>query len=396
MRRLKLQWGNEMVFLIVSVFYGLGTSFLSEGYIQAYMLDLGMSVQQIGLYGTLGNIGALTSYALFSFYRPKNNNYMTPMFIMALGLTILPILLAVMSFVPQLAVILLLASAVHSFTQGFRASCDYCVVPTIMPRSHYGNLSGKCGMIGSGLAALVSAVCASIMAGANAMSGYMAIFLAAAASLIISAAAIRFYKPTMPSEGAEKKAQGKGKILSAHTAWILLPHLMRGIASGGFYYFVVVSMQKVTLSASGSNLIVTIGVAGAMVGCVAFMFLEKRMKTGTITLLGNFVAGLCAILTAFNASPVLFFVLYFGYMMFNNVSAYAIPAGVVYSVSAEELPFISSTRMLMMSCGTTVCIQLFSMLMTVWPAWTVMAISAAVYAAAGVIFRIQYTDALKG
>ena len=42
MRRLKLQWGNEMVFLIVSVFYGLGTSFLSEGYIQAYMLDLGI------------------------------------------------------------------------------------------------------------------------------------------------------------------------------------------------------------------------------------------------------------------------------------------------------------------------------------------------------------------
>jgi len=395
MHRLKIHWSNETVFLIVSIFYGLGTSFLSEGYIQAYMLDLGMSVQQIGLYGTLGNVGALASYTLFSFFKPRNGNYMTPMFIMALGITILPVLLALMSFAPQLAVILLLASAVHSFAQGFRASCDYCVVPTIMERSHYGNLSGKCGMIGSGLAALVSAVSASILSGADAMSGYMAIFLAAAASLIISATAIRFYKPTVPTGNTGKKAKGKGSLFSKRSAWILLPHLLRGIASGGFYYFVVVSMQRVTLAASGSSLIVTIGVVGAMIGCLAFMFLEKRMQTGLITLIGNLIAGLCAVLTAFNTSPVMFFVLYFGYMMFNNVAAYAIPAGVVYSVPAEELPFISSMRMLMMSGGTMVCIQLFSALMTVWPAWTVMVIAAAVYAAAGVIFRIQYTDALK-
>lgn len=395
MRRLKMHWGNEMVFLIVSVFYGLGTSFLSEGYIQAYLLDLGMNVQQIGLYGTLGNIGALASYALFGFFKPKNDNYRTPMFIMALGITILPVMLALISLAPQLAAVILLFSALHSFSQGFRASCDYCVVPTIMPRAHYGRLSGKCGMIGSGLAALVSAISASIMAGSGDLSGYMAIFIAAAVSLVISAAAIRFYKPMKIAEGEVKKADTTGKRLSLRSVWILLPHLMRGISTGGFYYFVVISMQKVTLTASGSSLIVTIGVAGAMVGCLLFMFLEKRMKTGMITLIGNLVAGLCALLTAFNAVPALFFLLYFGYMMFNNLSAYAIPAGVVYSVPAEELPFISSMRMLVMSIGTTVCIQLFSMLMTAWPAWTVMAISAAVYAAAGVIFRIQYTDALK-
>ena len=393
MRKLRIHWGNETVFLIVSVLYGLGTSFLSEGYIQAYMLELGMSVQQIGLYGTLGNVGALSSYALFSFFKPKNNNYMTPMFITALGITILPILLAVISLAPQLAVILLLASAVHSFALGFRTSCDYCVVPTIMPRARYGNLSGKCGMIGSGLAALVSAVSASVMSGADAMSGYMTIFLSAAAALLLSATAIRFYKPTMPSEGAAQKAEGK--LFSKRTAWILLPHLLRGIATGGFYYFVVVSMQRVTLPASGSSLIVTIGVVGAMVGCVIFMFLDKRMKTGLITLIGNLIAGLCAVLTAFNTTPALFFVLYFGYMVFLNVSAYAIPAGVVYSVPADELPFISSMRMLMMSAGSMVFIQVFSLMMTVLPAWTVMVAAAAVYATAGVVFKIQYTDALK-
>ncbi|MBQ2955671.1 MAG: hypothetical protein IJE08_04335 [Clostridia bacterium] len=394
MRRLKFNWDNEAVFLIVSVLYGLGTSFLSEGYIQAYLLELGMNVHKIGLYGTMGNAGALASYALFSFYKPRNNSYMTPMFVMALGLTILPIMLTLVSLSPQLGAVILFFSALHSFAQGFRASCDYCVVPTIMPRSRYGLMSGKCGMIGSGLAALVSALSASLMDDSGSMAGYIAIFIAAAASLAVSAAAIRFYRPMVSGEETGRKPIPGGRM-TLKSAWILLPHLLRGVATGGFYYFVVISMERMATPISASSLIVTIGVIGTMVGCAAFMYFEKRMKTGTITLIGNLVAGLCAVMTAFNASPVIFFLLYFGYMMFNNISAYAIPAGVVYSVPAEELPFISSMRMLMMSVGSMVCIQLFSMLMTVWPAWTVMAISAAVYAAAGVIFKIQYTDAMK-
>ncbi len=394
MRRLHIKWGNEMVFLIVSVFYGLGTSFLTEGYIQAYLIELGMDVRQIGLYGTLGNLGALAAYALFSFFKPKGGDYRTPMFIMALGLTILPVMLVLVSLMPGAALVILAGSMLYQFMLGFRGSCDYCVVPTIMPRSHYGRLSGKCGMIGSGLAAAVSALSASVTGSGQGMSGYITIFCAAGLSLLISACAIRFYKPV--ADGSEaQKAKSAGSRLTKRNAWILLPHLMRGIATGGFYYFVVVSLKKVTLSASGSSLIVTVGVIGSMAGCLLFMLLEKRIKTGVITLIGNVVAGLCALLTAFNGVPVLFFALYFGYMMFNNVSAYAIPAGVVYSVPNEDLPFISSMRMLMMSVGSTVCIQLFSHLLAVGPAWWVMAISAAVYAAAGVIFKLQYTDALK-
>lgn len=395
MRGQKFKWGNESIFLIVSVFYGLGTSFLSEGYVQAYLIELGMGVREIGLYGTLGYIAALASYALFSLYKPKGGDYLPMMFMAALSLMLFPLILAAAGLFPALSMIVLFGSALYQFMAGFRGSCDYSVVPRIMPRSRYGGLSGKCGLIGSALAAVMSAVSASVVSGEKAMAGYMTIFLGAGAALLISALAIRAYKPTPQEEKQAEEQKTKSGRFTAKNAWILLPHLLRGIASGGFYYFVVVSLERVTLDAAGSSLIVTVGVVGSMMGCLAFMQLEKRLKTGTVTLIGNLMAGLFAVLTAFNTSPVMFFVLYFGYMMFNNVSAYAIPAGVMYSVAAEDMPFISSMRMLMMSGGSTIFIQIFAFALTGWPAWIVMTISAAVYAAAGIIFKIQYTDALK-
>lgn len=386
--------GNEGFYLIVYVFYALGTNFLAEGYVQAYLVELGMSVQQIGMYGTMGYIASLAAYLLFNFFKPKDGSYLKPMHIAALCLILFPMMLILSGLMPKLILLTIAGNAMYQFMLGFRASCDYSVVPTLFPRSHYGALTSKCGMIGSGLAALVSVFTASLVADGDARSGYMTIFIAAAAAMTVSALAMNGYRPH-PVQDTVKPLENKGGKLTWQTAWMLLPHLLRGIANGGFYYFVVVSLRKVVLTPALSSLIVTVGVLGAMAGCFVFMKLEKRMTTGMITLIGCVLCGLCALLTSFNALPLLFFVLYFGYMAFKNLVDYAIPAGVMYSIPVEQLPFISSMRMLMTSGGTTVFIQVFSGMLEAVPAWTVMLISAAVFAFAGLIFRIQYTDALK-
>ncbi len=386
--------GNEGFYLIVCVFYGLGANFLAEGYVQAYLMELNMDVQQIGLYGTVGYIASLAAYLLFNFFKPKDGSYLKPMFFAALCLILFPLMLILSGIMPQLVLLTIAGNAIYQFMIGFRASCDYSVVPTLFPRSHYGSLSSKCGMIGSGLAAVVSMLTASLVSGGNALNGYMTIFIAAAASMAISALAMKGYKPHNDSN-LVKRMEHKGGGFTWKTAWMLLPHLLRGIANGGFYYFVVVSLEKVSLTPTLSSLIVTVGVLGAMAGCFGFMKLEKRLTTGWITLIGCSLCGLCALLTSLNSLPVLFFLLYFGYMAFKNMVDYAIPAGVMYSTPIEQLPFISSMRMLMTSGGVTVFIQVFSHMLIAVPSWTVMLISAAVFAAAGLIFKLQYTDALK-
>lgn len=385
---------NSAVFMAVSILYGIGSSFLSEGYVQAYLMELGLSVGQIGLYGTLSSAGAMLSYAAFTFYRPKNGSYLTSVFVCALIMAIFPVIMAMASVLPGRVIWILTGIAVYQFVLGFRASGEYSAVPTLMPRALYGQLSARCGVIGSGLAALVSALSIWVMSGANAMNGYRLLFALAAGAFLLSALAVKAYRPIGNAAAAVRRTL-RGRF-SWRSAWLLLPHLLRGIASAGFYYFVVASLEKVTLSASGSALIVTVGVAGSMAGCFAFMRLEKQLATGRIVLLANLMCAACAVLTALNGSEAVFFALYFLYMLTANTTAYAIPAGVMYSVSDGELPFISSMRMLMMSGGTSLFLPVFSAMLGAWPAWAVMACAAGVHIAAGVLFRIQYTDRLKG
>ena len=399
MRKLNFDWknfrlGNEGFYLLVCVFYGLGTNFLAEGYVQAYLMELGMDVQQIGLYGTLGYVASLAAYLLFNFFKPKNGSYLKPMVISALCLILFPLMLILAGIAPKLVLLTIAGNALYQFMLGFRASCDYSVVPTLFPRSHYGRLSSKCGMIGSGLAALVSMLTASLVSGGEAMGGYLTIFIAAGAALSISVLAMKGYKPHDVSDSV-RRLEHKGGKLTWKTAWMLLPHLCRGIGNAAFYYFVVVSLERVTLTPTLNSLIVTVGVLGAMAGCFAFMKLEKKLTTGWIILIGCVLCGVFAVSTAFNSIPVMFFVLYFGYMAFKNLVDYAIPAGVMYSTPIEELPFISSMRMLMTSGGVTIFIPLFSNMLTAVPAWCVMLTGSLVFAAGGVIFKLQYTDALK-
>jgi len=386
--------GNEGFYLIVCVFYGLGANFLAEGYVQAYLMELGMDVRQIGLYGTLGYVASLAAYLLFNFFKPRNGSYLRPMVFSALCLILFPLMLILSGLIPRLLLLTIAGNAMYQFMLGFRASCDYSVVPTLFPRSHYGRLSSKCGMIGSGLAALVSMLTASLVSGGDAMGGYLTIFIAAAASLSISVLAMKGYRPHEVHDSVKRLEHKSGK-LTWKTVWMLLPHLCRGIGNAAFYYFVVVSLERVTLTPTLNSLIVTVGVLGALAGCFAFMKLEKKLTTGWMTLIGCVLTGLFAVLTTFNTMPVMFFVFYFGYMAFKNLVDYAIPAGVMYSTPIEDLPFISSMRMLMTSGGVTIFIQVFSHMLSAVSAVWVMLIGAAVFVLGGVIFKLQYTDELK-
>ena len=65
------------------------------------------------------------------------------------------------------------------------------------------------------------------------------------------------------------------------------------------------------------------------------------------------------------------------------------------SSSARAITNASISSLLMTSGGVTIFIPLFSNMLTAVPAWCVMLAGSLVFAAGGVIFKLQYTDALK-
>ena len=158
----------------------------------------------------------------------------------------------------------------------------------------------------------------------------------------------------------------------------------------------VASFRRFELPAALQPLMVAVGVCGSVAGVYAFGWLEKRrVRTGRQIFAANAICALCGVLTAINTSPALFFLLYFAYMLTNNLTANAVPTGVIYSTSIQDLPFISSARMLVMNAASCVMIPVWGRMLNAVPAWTVMLACGAVHLLTGAIFRRQYTDPLK-
>ena len=390
-----MQERNQRAFFLNELSTSFAGCFLSESYVQAYLLMLGLGVGQISLYGSVSYAAALISYVTFLLYRPANGSYFALFNLSSYPLLLLPLALCLVPGVAWRFPVILIAVFIYQFCGGFRSATMFTVVPTLFPRRYYGSLLAKCSTLGCALGALISIVNA-LFVREQSMASYSVLFAVSAVLYLSGALSIRLMRPGEPEE--EKVHSGHAGLRASLTPQnfrLLAPHLLRGIAAGGYFYFVVASFNRLTLPAALQPLMVAAGVCGSVFGVFLFGRLEKRLRTGDQIFLGNVVCALCGVLTALNRSPALFFVVYFVYMASNNLTANAVPAGVIYSTPMDNLPFISSMRMLVMSGATCLMIPVWGWLLNALPAWSVMLACAGVHIATGAIFKAQYRDSLK-
>lgn len=393
---------NENVFILNQVTYTCGANFLSDTYVQSYLVLLGLSVSQIGLYGTLSSAGALLAYFAFMFYKPARGSYFPSFLISSAALVIMP---AALIAAPALSdgkvmlYVLFAAVLLYKFAMGIRGSADYSVVPSLFDRNFYGRILSFTGIIGSGMSAIMSALNLTLLKRTG-IASCRVLFICSIALFVFSAVCIRFFHPYETPYSVEKPdaSQRKSSLISHFTRrnlYLLLPHLLRGLTTAGFYYYMVLSMKACSLPDKLQPLIVIVGVLGSAAGCFVFGRLDRYIATGKQSLGGFLLTALCAVAACLNKSPVLFFVLYFLYMFAMGVSDYSIPAGVMYLVPGSELPFISSARMLAMTVSTMLMIPVWGKLAELMPAAVMMGICALIHIFNGVLFMILHTDPLR-
>ncbi len=387
---------NQTAFSLTELGCSFAGCFISESYVQAFFLLLGLSVRQISLYGTVCYASALLSYVAFGMYRPRNDSYFKMFKAASLPMLLLPLTLCLAPGISFRYPLILTAAFIYQTSGAFRTSSLFSIVPTLFPRRYYGRLLARCSTIGCALGAVIS-IFNALFVRSQSLTSYEVLFAISACFYLLAALSIRLMHPAEPTEQEAPRTHGirMRESFTPRNLRLLVPHLLRGIAAGGFYYFVVTSFRRFTLPPSLQPLMITVGVCGSVAGVYAFGWLEKRARTGSQIFLANAVCAVCGVLTALNTSPVLFFILYFVYMLSNNLTANAVPAGVIYATPMEDLPFISSARMLAMSGASCIMIPVWGKLISVLPGWVAMAACGAVHVATGYIFKRQYTDPLK-
>ena len=400
----KRAFGNKTLFVLSMLSYTTAVNLISNGYIQSFMLNLGLGTEDVASLGAVSTAFAMCAYLLFSIFRPKNGDYYKTMLINAFLMALYPACLLISGlFGGKTALALILGgNALYCIFLAFKYSSEFTVIPRLFPRSEYGSVVGKSGSIGCLIAAAISLIGAAMISPESGNAAYIGFFAVAFLFMVLSAWFGTRYKLIKNPEEAQESASHGGiqfrqlfeRIRDRSFLMRMLPHFLRGAGMAGIYYFPMVGMQRVALNAVQSGYLIVVGVAAQLMGNLLFARLCKRIRSGWLVLVPFGIEIACLLLVPFVDGVIGFLALYFVLLLFTCISDCAIPNGVLRSTASEDLPMISSLRM--MACNGVNCILVmaFGRMIDVYP-FVTMLIAAAIYLAGGVMYFHHFRDQMK-
>ena len=390
---------NEWIYLIGKMLETIGMGLCSQGYVQSYLMGNGMSSGDLGIYGSFSQIFSIGAYLLFTFHKPTKGylrGYLTGRIIYSIYPLILLAAGIFAGNIPMMLGAVCISAGISGYTNASAFACQNCMIPMLFSRKAFGILQGRSGLIGGILTTIISMLAGIVLSDSDASAGYIAFFAGGAFIFLLSALSATFYKMAPAPVEVEEKAHAKFSakaIFNKHFMYLMAPHFLRGVGAGGFYYYIYVSLQNITLSSFENSMLVTVSVAGSFISCIIFTkAIKMGVKTGVLVQYSQYICIATLLLTTYNKNNIVFFVLYFIEQIAFNIVGYLVPVGVMRSTKTEDLPLVTPIRMIMVNGGNSLFTFLWGQMFAFFPAILMMGISCIAYAGSAWLFRKQLTD----
>ena len=389
---------NLRFYLASHIFYYAAAGLVSENYVQTYLLRLGVTEGNISVYGYAAQIAAMVAYALFSGVSISKPGVWKRIMGLAFAMGVLPAALLLAGQAQGLAAlgVAVVGVVVYSFSDAYKASGSYAIMPYLFRREQYARVSGLSGMFGGAAAALISLTASVMLRGG---ASYAPLFSVSLVLMLTSALLYARMRPAIPKPSAtEEKTGGRQVLAKINTPAfrkIMLPHFFRGIATAAMYYFVLTGHRNVPLNDAQSTFLITASVLTNMTGCFVFIRAVHRIRSGVLVVIAYSVCAAGMLTVPWVRTVGAFFALYIIYMIALVITQYSIPYGVLRSTKNEDLALISASRMFIHNVAAALFIFLFGIIMNRVSPVLVMACGAAAGLAAGVLYMAQFHDELR-
>ncbi|MHC1694870.1 MAG: hypothetical protein AB9835_06305 [Eubacteriales bacterium] len=392
---------NSVTYTSMVLIMTIGMTFCMDGYIQSYLLKLGIGTQGVGLYGFVIQITALVTYLAASTIAVNAEKFMSRYIKSAFGISLLPVGLIISiqfkNFLPAVLPVIFIAGSIQSACISYKSTAEYCLIPYIIKRKDYVKLYSGAAIAGGVVSAIITYLFDNTKTAESFPGGYMRLFSLSAVFIVLGGVLAITLRPDFVRYGKSqaKKITYKDiflKLLSGNYNSLLFPHILRGVGIAGMYFIIPVTMKNIALTEQHMTKYVITCVLTGIAGNVIFLLVSKFLRTGVVTLTANVVCSVCLILIAFNKSIALFFIIIGVFQCFNIISQLSIPAGVLRSTANEDLPFISSLRLFLTSAVSSVLILLFGWLLSFVLPVIIMFFCALVFTYCGYLYSHQFED----
>lgn len=394
------RFSNQLLSILGALSYIPASNLIATSYVMAFMLNLGLGTAEVAMLGVTLTATALVAYFLFSVFKPKGGSYRNTMIVNAFCMVIYPVCLLISALLSgRAALILILAGCtVYSIAGAFKSSAEFVLVPQLYPRRDYGKIAGLGSSIGCLITAGISFVGSATLANTEGNTGYIVFFAISVVFMLVAAyITTRFRLNHANNEAAENASGGVDlkapfmRLKDISFAWRMLPHLLRGATMAGYYYIPLVAMANSPLNASQSGYLVLVGVLAQLIGSLIFTRLSQKVRSGYLVLVPFVIIIASMLVVPFVHSVPVFFVLYFISASASCVSDNGIPLGVIRSTTSEDMPLVSSLRM-MFTMGSNCLLTMVFGLLIESMSFIAMLIAAVVTAVAGLLYFGQFRD----
>ena len=361
--------GNKIKFYAHQVLSSLIILLTYGAVLQTFLIEYGLSEQQVNVYSSVMQIFQVAIILLFSKIADRTNNIIRMNALIRLFELPLVVILFVLCFFTDIStswvlVIIFALGLVYTFSMGSRSVLDYKLPYNIIDIRDYGKVTAFGGIL-IGIFSVVFSLALSFFQGNTEYFFSMkVVFLVSAVMIIAYVAVTSLMKQTYKMPPLEKKQKTNIFKYKPYTH-LIIPNLSRGFCSGIIGLAVTIGYFTGVIDKTSSSYIVIITSAMTILGCFVYSFISKKVNDGILhLLLGIATAALLPILCL--GGTTFFLVAYAIIFFVKIIIDYAVPVTLTKVIDYKIAGQFSAWRMLLHTLGSSlagfVCIPLFNLI----------------------------------
>ena len=360
---------NILRMIVIGMLSTGGLTISSNEIVQIFLLKIGLTKGQIGLFGAAGNISFIVGTLIFMSMADNIRKRIRAAFLSDLSSALIPVVLFIFSIfaVEKLRTstvlgILLIVCIMQYFIRSLSNLFSFILPMRLVRIEIIGRFSSVQAVMASIAAIIAGFASVKLLSALKYQNGFTVCFTIAVILLLSGSAT--YLKLAERGSNIIGERGSATNLLSVSTIIsilktkefriLALPNILRGAVGGVSYFIMAFGISRFNLPVIYAAYIVTLNTIATLGGYVFFGLLDRKVSSGKICFAGSTfaAASLAALVFSYGKVPFLLFNTLFTLGL--SVLAMAVPVGIFKTVEANVIGAFTGTRFLLMQSGTAV------------------------------------------
>ena len=341
--------------------------FYSGNYIIMFLVASGVTNAGIGIFNSISSFVSLLSMFLCGLIGDKLKDIRKAITLSFASLSVFYLLMIYFSIVhcgPNIVLIAtIVIQAITSFLYGFRNVLEYKLVYLITDIRRYARVTAIDGLI-IGIVGVAAGFIISLIIDNLPYYPVMTAFFIMGLILIIVICLLNHSfeinheqssdeEPKAIKASKDKENGFMGVLRSRHFYVLAIPNLIRGISTGLLGLVLVIGIQELSMNATDSSILNTVGMASSFAGSLIFSYFSDKVSSRVLCLISSIIV-MITIPFSIVGGKLWFYALYFLGISARYIVDGTIPVMVTQIVPYEQMGAYTSLRMMLMTGGSSI------------------------------------------